>query len=396
MLILFLIIIIILVYLEFIQNIKPESPLKIEPKDWKITKKNHHIKANGWIEIYNPHQRMEIMIPEFKVSPTLLSYENLNYKNINIRIIPHHPDFLARKDNYWESCIVKSRSLIRVNIIITIEIKENDFSDKDLEALWIDVIWQNYGPFGYLNKQNGFLVPISIPAEENPTKIIKILDKTYLLKPIKTHLLGRLDSPYDVLKQYCAKIVKPGDILTIGETPLAIMQGRYTSPRTVKITLLARMLCHNFHPTSSLATACGMQSLINLIGPSRTIIAWFIGASLKLIGIKGFFYRLAGEQARLIDDITGTTPPYDKTIVLGPINQKEFCSKASKSLGIDVAIVDVNDLGRVKVLSSNNKTIDKVLYKALQNNPAGNANEHTPIVLIRPYNENTSNINIIS
>ena len=39
------------------------------------------------------------------------------------------------------------------------------------------------------------------------------------------------------------------------------------------------------------------------------------------------FYRLAGEQARLIDDITGTTPPYDQVIVLGPINTKKFCNE---------------------------------------------------------------------
>ena len=40
--------------------------------------------------------------------------------------------------------------------------------------------------------------------------------------------------------------------------------------------------------------------------------------------IKGIFYRLAGKQARLIDDITGTTPPYDKSIVLGPKDSQIF------------------------------------------------------------------------
>ena len=107
------------------------------------------------------------------------------------------------------------------------------------------------------------------------------------------------------------------------------------------------------------------------------------GGICKIFGIKGVFYHLAGEQARLIDDITGTTPPYDKSIVLGPKDTQSFCLKASKELQIDVAIVDVNDLGRVKILSTNNINNSEIIKRALTSNPAGNANQHTPLVLIR-------------
>ncbi len=109
-----------------------------------------------------------------------------------------------------------------------------------------------------------------------------------------------------------------------------------------------------------------------------------VGVLLKLVGIKGGFYRLAGKQARLIDDLTGTTPPYDQTIVLGPVLTKEFCEKASFELGVDVAVVDVNDLGRVKILASNKTCNRSLVKKALRSNPAGNANEQTPLVLVRP------------
>lgn len=86
------------------------------------------------------------------------------------------------------------------------------------------------------------------------------------------------------------------------------MQGRYHHPATVQPSALARLLCRGFHPTSSLATACGLQSLIDVVGPAQVLGAWLIGLALKLVGSKGWFYRLAGDQARLIDDITGTTP----------------------------------------------------------------------------------------
>ena len=126
-----------------------------------------------------------------------------------------------------------------------------------------------------------------------------------------------------------------------------------------------------------------MQTLINIYGPTRVILSWLIGGIFKFFGIKGVFYRLAGQQARLIDDITGTTPPYDKTIVLGPKDTQSFCIKASKELKVDVAVVDVNDLGRVKILSTNRINNTELIKRALKSNPAGNANQQTPIVMIK-------------
>ena len=130
-----------------------------------------------------------------------------------------------------------------------------------------------------------------------------------------------------------------------------------------------------------------MQTLINISGPTRVIISWLIGGIFKFFGVRGMFYRLAGEQARLIDDITGTTPPYDKSIVLGPKETQIFCIKASKELNINIAVVDVNDLGRVKILSTNNVNNIKKNKKALTSNPAGNANQQTPLVLIRSVDQ---------
>jgi hypothetical protein len=172
-------------------------------------------------------------------------------------------------------------------------------------------------------------------------------------------------------------------VLTIGETPLAVMQGQYIHPATLEPSTLARLLCRVFHPTSSLATACGMQSLIDREGPARILGAWLIGTGLKALGFKGWFYRLAGDQARLIDDITGTTPPYDQTLVMGPQDPGQFCHRMAEALGVGVAVVDVNDLGRVKVLAASKGCDGALLERALRPNPAGNANERTPLVLVR-------------
>jgi len=51
---------------------------------------------------------------------------------------------------------------------------------------------------------------------------------------------------------------------------------------------------------------------------------------------------------------------------------------------VPVAVVDVNDLGRVKVLASSEGCDEGLLLRALRPNPAGNANERTPLVVVRP------------
>ena len=68
---------------------------------------------------------------------------------------------------------------------------------------------------------------------------------------------------------------------------------------------------------------------------------------------------------------------------MGPINTKRFCDDVSKILGVDVAIDDLNDLGKVKILETSNKSNLKFIKRNLKNNPAGNDDQKTPIVIIR-------------
>ncbi len=249
--------------------------------------------------------------------------------------------------------------------------------------LCLKINWENYGHFGKIKKQNFFLLnKHTTYTNEKTIKPINVNTNLEVL-PIKTSLLSAFDHPEETVINYCRKIVKENDILVIGESPLAIMQGRYENYLNIEYGILAKILCYFFHPTSSLATACGMQILINQIGLTRIVISLLFGFLFKFLGIKGIFYRLTNPESSLIDDISGTTIPYDKTIVLGPHNPKLFCKKVSKALKINIAVADVNDLGGVKILASSNKSINHLLNIALKKNPAGNADEKTPIVIVR-------------
>ena len=373
-----------LVWLELRHRLRPASPLRLRADGFQVGRTPAGLEVSGTVTISNPHRRMEVMVPEITLRPTLLGRGDLAGVTVSSRIEALHPDEESRPDGYWAAYIVKGRKSTSARIHISLSGAPGQSLDQLLDTLWLEILWINYGPFGRLERRDGVLVPLQQPTPLAAEAARWREGDRCRVLPVGTHLLGVLDDPEAVLRLYAGDLIQPGDVLTIGETPLAVMQGRYHHPATVQPSGLARLLCRVFHPTSSLATACGLQSLIDVVGPARVLGAWLVGLALKLVGSKGWFYRLAGEQARLIDDITGTTPPYDQTIVLGPDQPAAFCAAMAHSLGVAVAVVDVNDLGRVKVLASSPGCDEALLERALRPNPAGNANERTPLVLVRP------------
>ena len=381
---LFLLLGLTLLVLELRHRLRPASPLRLRAENFRVEAGSDGLSVSGMVTIHNPHQRMEVMVPEIELRPTLLGRGDLAGVTVSSRIEALHPDEESRPDGYWAAYIVKGRKSTSARIQISLSGAPGQSLDQLLDTLWLEILWVNYGPFGRLHRRDGVLVPLQQPTPTSPEAARWREGDRCRVLPVGTHLLGVLDDPEAVLRRYAGELIQPGDVLTIGETPLAVMQGRYHHPATVQPSALARLLCRGFHPTSSLATACGLQSLIDVVGPAQVLGAWLIGLALKLVGSKGWFYRLAGDQARLIDDITGTTPPYDQTIVLGPQQPDAFCAAMARSFGVAVAVVDVNDLGRVKVLASSPGCDEDLLERALRPNPAGNANERTPLVLVRP------------
>ena len=127
---------------------------------------------------------------------------------------------------------------------------------------------------------------------------------------------------------------------------------------------------------------------MNADGKWRVTFAMLMGLLAKLIGRNGLFYELAGEQAALIDDVTGTMPPFDKYIVYGPLDPSGVAEAIKKRLGCHgAAVADVNDLKRAAVLGVTAGLRPEELAQILIHNPFGNASERTPIVIIKNYAE---------
>ena len=369
------------IFLDFYFNKSLKSNLVLEPLDYKYRNKEKNSEVIINLKIINKSKHKETMVSNLNLDLDFFQSKNNQYlKDLDYEesIYIYSGSIKKNIHNYWPTTIIKANSELLIQVIL--KFKNSDLKNK-IKYIWLKIFWENYGHFGITKKQDGLLVNLN---RHNKKELIEIpLKLGYKAIAVKTDLLGSFDNPIETVMDYCKNVTREKDILTIGETPLAIMQGRYVAPQNLEYNIFSKILCYFFHPTSSLATACGMQLLIDKIGVTRITFSLILGFLFKCIGIKGVFYRLTGFESSLIDDISGTVVPYDKSIVMGPINTKLFCDKLSKQLEVEVAVVDVNDLGGVKILASSNNSINNILKEILKVNPAGNSDEKTPIVLIR-------------
>ncbi len=364
-------------------NYFPKTNLVLVPIDYKSREENNIIEVFIDLKIINKSNSKETMVSNLNLDVNFFRGKNNQYlKELDYEesIYIYNESTKKNINNYWPTTIIKANSEVFIQVIL--KFKNSNLRNK-IKYIWLKVFWDNYGHFGITKKQDGLLVNLNRNNLSKKELIQIPLKQDYKAIAVKTDLLGTFDNPIETVMHYCKGVTKKNDILTIGETPLAIMQGRYIAPENLECSIFSKILCYFFHPTSSLATACGMQLLIDKIGVTRITLSLILGFLFKCIGIKGIFYRLTGFESSLIDDISGTVVPYDKSIVMGPIKTKLFCDKLSKQLEVEVAVVDVNDLGGVKILASSNKSVNNILKEILKVNPAGNSDEKTPIVLIR-------------
>ena len=130
-----------------------------------------------------------------------------------------------------------------------------------------------------------------------------------------------------------------------------------------------------------------MEMAIRECGTLRILFAAAVAAVTKAFGRKGDFYRIAGDKARAIDGPTsGTIPPYNKAVVLGPDRPREVAQRLKALLGgkTEVAVVDINDIGGNILGSTLDKAGERRLVAILKDNPLGQGHQSTPLGVVRP------------
>ncbi len=305
----------------------------------------------------------------------------------------------VRFDDYWDGLVLKPNKNGRLRIVLTMESGDVASIKKKLDKFRIDIFFRYYGrglmkfertqiPFNFsdfvsssssLELTDMFPIPEKAVKREVPADIVK------MSTPVRTHILMPGEKMTDIIEQY---ITSPSvdDIFTIAESALAIMQKRVYYVDDIKPSALAVKLSNFFEMDSSLSSPYSMQKAMDEVGAWRIVLAVFAGMMGKIIGRKGDFYRVAGKPAAVIDDCTGTLPPFDKYIVMGPSDMNKDLAEVKEATGMDAAVVDANDLHKVDVLAATDRKDIPIIEKALEWNPAGNANEQTPIVIIHRKN----------
>ena len=207
------------------------------------------------------------------------------------------------------------------------------------------------------------------------------------LVPVPTRILTNKDNIVDAIMEYAGHDITNHDIVCVAESVVAITQGRYIRPEELHICWQARLMNRFVPGAGSMASIYGMQAAMEEEGKWNMLFSFIIGAVAKIFGKAGVFYARC-RQASLIDDVTGTMPPFDKCLVYGPADTDRVCEEIKNPTGAYGAVIaDVNDLKRSAVLGKSKGINPGQIAKILIDNPFGNDNQKTPIVIIKNFTD---------
>jgi F420-0:gamma-glutamyl ligase len=201
--------------------------------------------------------------------------------------------------------------------------------------------------------------------------------------PVRTRLIRRGEDIAGIVAAAVAGIARPDDVVCVSETAVAIAQGRMIAAETIRPSRLAYFMSRRAGALATVNQPESLQLVIDEAGAPKVVFAALAHVAGRVVGKRGVFYRILGETISQIDGYTGTLPPFERTIVLGPENPEGVAAAIAAASGAGAAIVDVNDLGVAKVLGASAGVSRAAVVAALRSNPHGNGDEQTPIVVLR-------------
>jgi hypothetical protein len=201
--------------------------------------------------------------------------------------------------------------------------------------------------------------------------------------PVRTPLVVPGDDLPALVARCVSGIAGPDDVVCVSETTVAIAQGRSIAAETIRPTMLARLLADRAGAYATVNQPESMQLVMESAGTWKVLAAAAAGAAGRLIGRHGDLYRILGPAVAEIDGYTGTMPPYERHIVLGPLDPSGEAVRIAHACGTHAAVVDVNDLKKVEILGASPRVNESVVANCLRENPHGNSDEQTPVVILK-------------
>lgn len=224
-------------------------------------------------------------------------------------------------------------------------------------------------------------------VNQGKNEIIEVDGIPYSRLPIKTHVVTEKDDIAEVVYKYAHEHMQKDDILFISEKCVACSQKRAILLTDIKPRKLAVFLSKYVQRTKhgiGLGIPETMEMALVECGTPRILLSAFCSVVGKIFGQKGWFYIVAGRKAASIDGPTpNTLPPYNKCVVLGPMEPDKTAGMIAKKLGHKVMIIDLNDLGG-NILGTSDSSIDREwAVRTLKDNPLGQSSEQTPMGILR-------------
>ncbi|MBR4972278.1 MAG: F420-0--gamma-glutamyl ligase [Oscillospiraceae bacterium] len=213
---------------------------------------------------------------------------------------------------------------------------------------------------------------------------------TYERHAIRTRFVNIGDDYIEFMREFALPHIGEGDFLSISEKIIALCQEQIVYRKDIHPGFWAKLLCKFVRVTPAgpgAGTPYKMQLIIMLCGLPRVLFAAACSAVTKLFGKKGVFYKVCGHDVDGIDGLIDYDISYEEYVnygILNPKNPAGVCNEIEQALGFPCMIVDACDLSVSVLGKSKSLTLDdNTLAEIVRDNPAGQGDECTPIILIR-------------
>ena len=207
---------------------------------------------------------------------------------------------------------------------------------------------------------------------------------------IQTHFVEVGEKQADLVRRYVLPLAQPGDVLSFGAKVMAMCTGNVKTREEVKPVFWAKRLWR-FAGINS--TGVGMhepyklQLVIDMCGLPRVLFAAFVSAITRPFGVHGLFYKICGKGVGGIDGFyfRSSFDRYKEMALINPPNPVELCNQLEKETGIPVVLMDANDIEQNQLGKCDDFPLtDDEIQDAMADNPSGQGDELTPLILIRP------------
>ena len=214
--------------------------------------------------------------------------------------------------------------------------------------------------------------------------------KKYQRFAIQTHFVQRGESQKELVEKYVRPLYQEGDMLSFGAKVMCMCVESVKTRDEVKPGFWANFLWRFAginHTGVGMHEPYKLQLVIDMVGLPRVLLAAVCSAVTKLFGVHGVFYKVCGKGVGGIDGFyfRSSFDVYKQMALINPENPGELCDQLYDETGIPVVLMDANDLQRDQLGKSHDFPLtDAEIQDAMQDNPSGQGDELTPLILIRP------------